>query len=131
MASAPWWGAWPTTECCACALSHADTQAVVAWLCKDLGLLCEQREAPCQHAEVARAVLAGECMRRRVLPAAMVGEAQRAALGVWRSDRSQCSHTWPPGCVLTLNCVKTGWQPLGLLGGPAAVLRTGRHMVTF
>ncbi|KAF4010653.1 hypothetical protein G4228_002131 [Cervus hanglu yarkandensis] len=38
--------------------SHADTQAVVVWLCKDLGLLCEQIEAPCQHAEVARAVLA-------------------------------------------------------------------------
>lgn len=57
--------------------------------------------------------------RRRVLPAAMVREAQRAALGVWRSDRSQCSHTWPPGCVLTLNCVKTGpaasW-PVGWAG---------------
>ncbi|KAB0384997.1 hypothetical protein FD755_006914 [Muntiacus reevesi] len=39
-------------------LLHADTQAVVVWLCKDLGLLCEQIEAPCQHAEVARAVLA-------------------------------------------------------------------------
>lgn len=34
----------------------------MVWLCKDLGLLCEQIEAPCQHAEVARAVLAGECM---------------------------------------------------------------------
>uniref|UniRef100_A0A452DQA2 FA complementation group A n=1 Tax=Capra hircus TaxID=9925 RepID=A0A452DQA2_CAPHI len=38
--------------------SRADTQAVVVWLCKDLGLLCEQIEVPCQHAEVARAVLA-------------------------------------------------------------------------
>nr|XP_025124338.1 Fanconi anemia group A protein isoform X4 [Bubalus bubalis] len=38
--------------------SRADTQAVVVWLCKDLGLLCEQIEAPCPHAEVARAMLA-------------------------------------------------------------------------
>nr|XP_020740950.1 Fanconi anemia group A protein [Odocoileus virginianus texanus] len=38
--------------------SHTDTQAVVVWLCKNLGLLCEQIEAPCQHTEVARAVLA-------------------------------------------------------------------------
>ncbi|XP_027369548.1 Fanconi anemia group A protein isoform X2 [Bos indicus x Bos taurus] len=38
--------------------SRADTQAVVVWLCKDLGLLCEQIEVPCPHAEVARAVLA-------------------------------------------------------------------------
>ncbi|KAI4534166.1 hypothetical protein MG293_015026 [Ovis ammon polii] len=38
--------------------SRADTQAVVVWLCKDLGLLCEQIEVPCQHTEVARAVLA-------------------------------------------------------------------------
>ncbi|XP_070244613.1 Fanconi anemia group A protein isoform X2 [Bos mutus] len=38
--------------------SRADTQAVVVWLCKDLGLLCEQIEVPCPYAEVARAVLA-------------------------------------------------------------------------
>ncbi|XP_040109571.1 Fanconi anemia group A protein isoform X2 [Oryx dammah] len=38
--------------------SRADTQAMVVWLCEDLGLLCEQIEVPCQHAEVARAVLA-------------------------------------------------------------------------
>nr|XP_033700573.1 Fanconi anemia group A protein isoform X5 [Tursiops truncatus] len=38
--------------------SHADSQAVVAWLSRDLRLLCEQTEAPCQHADVARAMLA-------------------------------------------------------------------------
>ncbi|XP_059762324.1 Fanconi anemia group A protein isoform X6 [Balaenoptera ricei] len=37
--------------------SHADSQAVVAWLSRDLRLLCEQTEAPCQHADVARAML--------------------------------------------------------------------------
>ncbi|XP_028333816.1 Fanconi anemia group A protein isoform X7 [Physeter macrocephalus] len=45
-------------ELCACAPSHADSQAVVAWLSRDLRLLCEQTEAPCQHADVARAMLA-------------------------------------------------------------------------
>ncbi|XP_029058948.1 Fanconi anemia group A protein isoform X3 [Monodon monoceros] len=38
--------------------SHADSQAVVAWLSRDLRLLCEQTEAPCKHADVARAMLA-------------------------------------------------------------------------
>ncbi|XP_022438546.1 Fanconi anemia group A protein isoform X6 [Delphinapterus leucas] len=38
--------------------SHADSQAVVAWLSRDLRLLCEQTEAPCQHTDVARAMLA-------------------------------------------------------------------------
>ncbi|XP_059940419.1 Fanconi anemia group A protein isoform X4 [Mesoplodon densirostris] len=38
--------------------SHADSQAMVAWLSRDLRLLCEQTEAPCQHADVARAMLA-------------------------------------------------------------------------
>ena len=68
-------------ECCACALSRADTQAVVVWLCKDLGLLCEQIEVPCPYAEVARAVLAGECMERA---------------GVSRGDGqgSTAGHTW-------------------------------------
>lgn len=47
-------------ELCACAPSHADSQAVVAWLSRDLRLLCEQTEAPCQHADVARAMLVGK-----------------------------------------------------------------------
>ncbi|XP_057569459.1 Fanconi anemia group A protein isoform X4 [Hippopotamus amphibius kiboko] len=38
--------------------SRADPCAVVAWLSRDLRLLCEQTEAPPPHAAVARAVLA-------------------------------------------------------------------------
>ncbi|XP_066875586.1 Fanconi anemia group A protein isoform X3 [Kogia breviceps] len=38
--------------------SHADSPATVAWLSRDLRLLCEQTEAPCQHADLARAMLA-------------------------------------------------------------------------
>lgn len=50
----------------------------MVWLCKDLGLLCEQIEAPCQHAEVARAVLAGECMAQA---GASLGNGQGSAAG--------------------------------------------------
>uniref|UniRef100_A0A8C6D8Y4 FA complementation group A n=1 Tax=Moschus moschiferus TaxID=68415 RepID=A0A8C6D8Y4_MOSMO len=75
--------------------SRADTQAVVVWLCKDLGLLCEQIEAPCQHAEVARAVLAdlvqmfvlrgfqkSEGMRGDGAPAQMAQTLEAMAAGV-------------------------------------------------
>ncbi|KAM9191848.1 Fanconi anemia group A protein [Dugong dugon] len=37
---------------------HSDMQALVVWLCRNLGLLCEQMEAPSPSADVARAVLA-------------------------------------------------------------------------
>ncbi|KAF3817535.1 hypothetical protein GH733_012822 [Mirounga leonina] len=37
--------------------SHADTQATVAWLFKDLCVLCEQMEASTQHTDIARAML--------------------------------------------------------------------------
>ncbi|KAM5207637.1 Fanconi anemia group A protein isoform 2-T2 [Hipposideros larvatus] len=37
--------------------SHADVQAVVAWLSRSLQCLCEQTEASSQHADTARAVL--------------------------------------------------------------------------
>ncbi|XP_058384481.1 Fanconi anemia group A protein isoform X4 [Diceros bicornis minor] len=37
--------------------SHADLQATVAWLFRNLRLLCEQIEASCQHTDIARAML--------------------------------------------------------------------------
>nr|XP_023413784.1 Fanconi anemia group A protein isoform X1 [Loxodonta africana] len=37
---------------------HSDTQALVAWLCRSLGRLCEQKDGPSPSADVARAVLA-------------------------------------------------------------------------
>ncbi|XP_032320532.1 Fanconi anemia group A protein isoform X2 [Camelus ferus] len=37
--------------------SQADVQAVVAWLFRNLRLLCEHIEAPCPHADIGRAVL--------------------------------------------------------------------------
>ncbi|XP_046539282.1 Fanconi anemia group A protein isoform X4 [Equus quagga] len=37
--------------------SSADLQAVVSWLFRNLRLLCEQVEAPCQHTDIARAML--------------------------------------------------------------------------
>ncbi|XP_021561324.2 Fanconi anemia group A protein isoform X1 [Neomonachus schauinslandi] len=37
--------------------SHADTQATVAWLFRDLCVLCEQMEASTQHTDIARAML--------------------------------------------------------------------------
>ncbi|EQB76983.1 Fanconi anemia group A protein [Camelus ferus] len=38
---------------------RADVQAVVAWLFRNLRLLCEHIEAPCPHADIGRAVLTG------------------------------------------------------------------------
>ncbi|XP_027472909.1 Fanconi anemia group A protein isoform X11 [Zalophus californianus] len=37
--------------------SHADTRATVAWLFRDLCLLCEQMEVSTQHTDIARAML--------------------------------------------------------------------------
>ncbi|XP_072587394.1 Fanconi anemia group A protein isoform X3 [Vulpes vulpes] len=37
--------------------SHADTQAIVAWLFRDLCLLCEQMEVSTQHTDIAQAML--------------------------------------------------------------------------
>ncbi|XP_006860319.1 PREDICTED: Fanconi anemia group A protein [Chrysochloris asiatica] len=37
---------------------HSDMQALVVWLCRSLGLLCEQVEAPSPSADIAKAVLA-------------------------------------------------------------------------
>ncbi|XP_045843425.1 Fanconi anemia group A protein isoform X3 [Meles meles] len=37
--------------------SHADTRSTVAWLFRDLCLLCEQMEASTQHADIARTML--------------------------------------------------------------------------
>ncbi|XP_047566032.1 Fanconi anemia group A protein isoform X6 [Lutra lutra] len=37
--------------------SHADTQSTVAWLFRDLCLLCEQMEASTQHTDIARTML--------------------------------------------------------------------------
>ncbi|XP_070119294.1 Fanconi anemia group A protein isoform X7 [Equus przewalskii] len=42
---------WELLESC------ADLQAVVSWLFRNLRLLCEQVEAPCQHTDIARAML--------------------------------------------------------------------------
>lgn len=43
-----------------CVPSHADVQAVVAWLFRNLQGLCEQMDASCPQADIARAVLSGE-----------------------------------------------------------------------
>lgn len=46
-----------------CVPSHADVQAVVAWLFRNLHGLCEQSEqmdTSCPQADIARAVLSGE-----------------------------------------------------------------------
>lgn len=61
----------------------------MVWLCKDLGLLCEQIEVPCQHAEVARAVLAGECMAQA---GASLGDGQGSTAGcTWGVESRQKS----------------------------------------
>ncbi|PNI16151.1 FANCA isoform 12, partial [Pan troglodytes] len=39
--------------------SHPDMHAVGSWLFRNLCCLCEQMEASCQHADVARAMLSG------------------------------------------------------------------------
>lgn len=49
--------------CCAFVPSHADVQATVAWLFRNLHGLCEQSEqmdVSCPQADIARAVLSGE-----------------------------------------------------------------------
>lgn len=49
--------------CCTFVPSHADVQAVVAWLFRNLHGLCEQSEqmdVSCPQADIARAVLSGE-----------------------------------------------------------------------
>uniref|UniRef100_A0A2K5E3I1 FA complementation group A n=1 Tax=Aotus nancymaae TaxID=37293 RepID=A0A2K5E3I1_AOTNA len=46
--------------------SHPDMRGVGAWLFRNLCCLCEQIEASCQHADVARAMLSGMFTTRRV-----------------------------------------------------------------
>lgn len=93
----------------------------MVWLCKDLGLLCEQIEVPCQHAEVARAVLAGECMARAGASRGdgSRGDGQGSTAGcTWGVESPEVSAGTP-----VLKGLRR--QPLGLMGGPAAILRTG------
>lgn len=86
----------------------------MVWLCKDLGLLCEQIEVPCQHAEVARAVLAGECMAQAGASSAMV-----------KGRTAGC--TWDVGGEVSAGTpVLQGVRPAtSWPDGPAAILRTG------
>lgn len=102
---------------CFCSSAALDTQAVVVWLLQDLGLLCEQIEVPCQHAEVARAVLAGECMAQAGASRRWSGQHSGLHLGC-----GEPAEAWAQA-HLSLKGVRQ--QPLGLMGGPAAILRTG------
>lgn len=53
---------WDQCAVC-CVSSHADVQAMVAWLSRSLQCLCEQTEASSQHADTARAMLSGEFVK--------------------------------------------------------------------